>query len=212
VSSIPDSTGSTPRSPTERSDQAPARVAARKGLHAGLSVGAALVVWALPHPAGAAVVAGAAAAALAVEIARRSSPTFALLFHRNLGRMLRPSEATSLTGATYLALGFTIPVALLPGWPAIAGILVAGLADPLAAAVGRSAGRHRYAGGKSLEGSAAFLAASAAILWAVPGIGFAPAAAAAAALALAEAPSLRVDDNLYLPALAAVLAAVALAG
>jgi dolichol kinase len=186
----------------------PAR--ARNLLHVGLSLVAAAVVWRLPHPAGATVLAGATLVALAVELARRRSAGFARQFHRLVGPMLREREARRLTGATTLALGYTVAATAFPGGPAMAGILLAGTADPVAALVGRRFGHRRWRGGKSLEGSLAFLAVAFLVLLAVPGIGVAAAAVAALLVTAAEAPTLPVDDNIYLPALAAAVVGMAL--
>lgn len=172
---------------------------ARKLIHVALSLVAASVAAFLPHPAGATVLAAATLVALAVETARRWSHAFAIRFHDLVGPMLRPRETRRLTGATTLAIGYTLALVLLPGWPAVAGILVAGLADPAAAVVGRRFGRVRYPGGKSVEGSVAFLLVAAAVLLTLPGVGPGVAVAVAILLTIMEAPSLPVDDNLYLP-------------
>lgn len=205
MSSIRDSTDTPPRPLTDPGVPVPAGSWARKLIHVAVSLVAAAVVWRLPHPAGAAVLAAATSIALSIELARRASPAFGLAFQRLVGPMLTSQESRRLTGATTLAMGFTLAATLFPGWPAIAGILIAGVADPAAALIGRRFGRRRYRGGKSMEGSVAFLAVTFLLLLAVPGLGPAGAAIVAAVLAMAEAPSLRVDDNLYLPALAALL-------
>jgi dolichol kinase len=184
------------------------REPARKLIHVALSLVAAAVAALLPHPVGATVLAAAAFVALSIEAARRWSPVFATDFHDLVGPMLRVREHHRLTGATTLAIGYTIALLLLPGWPAVAGILIAGVADPAAALVGRRFGRHRYPGGKSLEGSLAFVAVATALLLAVPGVGMGGAVVAALALAVVEAPTLPVDDNLYLPVLGALAVAV----
>jgi dolichol kinase len=186
----------------------PRAEAARKLIHVALSLVAAAVVALLPHPAGATVLAAATLLALSIEIGRRQSATFASRFFALVGPMLRQRETLQLTGATTLAIGYTAAALLFPGWPAAAGILVAGTADPAAALVGRRFGQRRYRGGKSLEGSLAFLMVAALVLTASPGVGPAGAIPAAMLLAVIEAPTLRVDDNLYLPALSA--AAIAL--
>jgi hypothetical protein len=105
-----------------------------------LSLIAAGVVWRMPHPAGATVLAGATFLALAVELARRRLHGFARWFQRAVGPMLRGPEAHRLPGATTLAIGYTIAATAFPGWPAIAGILVAGVAGPAAARGGRPGG------------------------------------------------------------------------
>jgi dolichol kinase len=178
---------------------------ARKGLHVGLSLVAAGLVWWLPHPLGATMLAAATAIALSVELARRTSGTFATRFLRWLAPLLRDDEKAGLTGATTLSVGYTVAAAMLPGRAAVGGILFAGVADALAALVGRRWGRHRYPGGKSLEGSLAFLAASFLLALALPGIGPQTAAIVAVALTMVEAITVPVDDNLYLPLVGAMV-------
>lgn len=183
---------------------APAGEAARKGIHVLASLAAAAVVWWLPATPAAAVLAAATALALGIEVLRLSSRRFAAAFHARLGPMLRGRETGALTGATTLALGYTLAAAALPGRAALAGILFTGVADAVAAVVGRRWGRHRYPGGKSLEGSAAFLAVAAGIAWGL-GAPFPLALGVAVALTLLESLTLPVDDNLYLPLVGAGL-------
>lgn len=177
---------------------------ARKSLHVVLSLGAAAVVWRLPETAAAIVLAAATALALAVETARHASGRFAEAFRTRLEPMLRPSETRRITGATTLALGYTLAAVALPGRAALAGILFAGIADAVAAVVGRTWGRHRYPGGKSIEGSLAFLAVAGAVGWT---LGLAPLQALLVALIMTaiEAFTLRLDDNFYLPLAGAVV-------
>jgi dolichol kinase len=183
--------------------------AARKSIHVLLSLAVAALVWRLPPTAAAATLAGATALALAIEALRRISARFDDVFRARLGPMLRPLEARRITGATTLALGYTLAVLALPGRPAVAGILFAGVADAVAAVVGRRWGRRRYAGGKSVEGSLSFFAVALAVAWTL-GLGPAAAVGVAAIVTIIEAPTLPVDDNLYLPiASAAVFRAVA---
>lgn len=173
--------------------------ATRKGLHLLLSLVAAAVVWRLPHVLAAVVLASATFVALAVELGRSASPRFARAFRRSLGPLLRDHEDRRLTGATALSIGYTVVAVLLPGIPALAGILVAGVADSLAAVVGKRFGRARYPGGKSLEGSAAFLVVTFPLLAILLPVGPWVALGLALALTVLEAFSLPVDDNFYLP-------------
>lgn len=178
--------------------------AARKTIHVLLSLGVAALVWRLPATTAGVVLAGATAVALGVETARRASGRFDDAFRARFGDMLRPAEARRITGATTLALGYTLAVVILPGRGALAGVLLAGVADAVAAVVGRRWGRNRYPGGKSVEGSLCFLVVAAAIGW---GLGLGPIAVVALAviMTIIEAPTLRVDDNLYLPLVGAVV-------
>lgn len=178
--------------------------AARKTIHILLSLGVAALVWWLPATAASVILAAATALALVIEAARRASGRFDSAFHARFGTMLRPAESRRLTGATTLALGYTLTVVLLPGLPALAGILLAGVADAVAAVVGRRWGRHRFAGGKSVEGSLAFLAVAAAIAGGL-GAGLVAAVGVAVVVTIIEALTLRIDDNLYLPLAGAVV-------
>ncbi|NIP80018.1 MAG: hypothetical protein GWM90_12655, partial [Gemmatimonadetes bacterium] len=146
--------------------------AARKTIHVALSVVAALVVAETRPLTAATILAAATLIALAAEVARRASGAFGGAFRRGLGPMLRPAEAAGrLTGATTLSIGYTVAAVALPGTPALAGILITGVADALAAVVGRRLGRHRYRGGKSVEGSAAFAIAVFALTVGITGLG-----------------------------------------
>ena len=184
--------------------------AARKTLHIALSAVAALVVWIATPVVAATVLAAATLVALAVEAARQLDGGFGAAFQRRLGGMLREREARRLTGATTLSLGYTVAAVALPGAPALAGILFTGVADALAAVVGRRLGRTRYPGGKSLEGTVAFATAAFVLALGIPGIGVAVAAAVALVLSVIEAFTLPVDDNLYLPLVGAAVVRAAL--
>lgn len=178
--------------------------ALRKTVHVLLSLVAAAVVWWLPPLHAAILLAAATGVALSIELARRTSGRFGAAFHRYLGPLLRSRETRRLTGATTLSLGYTLPAVLFPGVPTLAGILVAGVADAAAAVVGKTVGRVRYPGGKSVEGSAAFLAVVLPLALVAPGLSWAVAVALALVLTALEALTLPVDDNLYLPLATAV--------
>ncbi len=173
--------------------------ATRKSVHLLVSLVAAAVVWQLPPLAAATTFAAATFLALGVELARRATRSTASLFDRHLGHLLRSGEGGRLTGATTLALGYTTAVVAFPGVPALAGILVAGGADAVAAVVGRRFGRHRYPGGKSVEGSLGFLAVVLPLSLLLPGLPAPGAVMLAIGLTGIEALTLPVDDNLYLP-------------
>lgn len=179
----------------------------RKGIHILLSLVAAGVVWLLPPLEAAVVLATATLAALTVELARRTSRSFAASFENRLGPLLRPRERHRLTGATTLALGYTLAALLFAGTAALAGILVAGLADAVAAVVGKKYGRIRYPGGKSVEGSVAFFIVTFAVLALLGDLE--RAALVALLLTGLEAPTLSISDNLFLPPVTAALVHVA---
>ncbi|MFW6206029.1 MAG: hypothetical protein ACOC5I_02210, partial [Gemmatimonadota bacterium] len=141
--------------------------------------------------------------------ARRVHQGFGHRFRRLLGAMLKDREATGLTGATTLALGFMLPAVLVPGTPALAGVLIAGLADPAAGLAGRRARRLRYPGGKSVAGSVTFFIVALGITLAL-GLGPVVSLVVAVLVTVVESFSFRIDDNLYVPLAAAW--AVALSG
>ncbi|HEX9107051.1 MAG TPA: hypothetical protein VF832_07480 [Longimicrobiales bacterium] len=182
-----------------------AREAARKLLHIGGAIVAGTLAWVLPDAPRRVLFLAVAAFALGFDLARLAWPALGLHFQRALRPMLRGNELGRITGATTLAIGFLLAVMAFPRAAASAGILYAGLADAAGALVGRAFGRHRFPGGRSLEGSLAFLATAFLIGWALPSLG--PAAALAVALVLTsfEAIPLPFDDNLLIPLLGAGL-------
>ena len=183
------------------------REAARKLIHVAASLAAAAVVWRLEALPAAVILAVATTVALLVELGRWGAPRFGAVFQKRLGPLLRPGERGGLTGATTLSVGYTVAAVIFPGTPALAGILVTGVADAAAAVVGRRWGRHRIPGGKSLEGSAVLFIAALVVM--LPLLGPLTALLVASAATVVEAPTLRVDDNLYLPMVVAGLVVLA---
>lgn len=174
--------------------------AARKLIHISTSLGAAAIVWILPRPLGAIILAAAAGVAMIVEVARQLSPRFHARFQRWFGPLLRPGERHRLTGAATLAVGYAFAAAIFAAATAVAAILVTGIADAAAALIGKRFGRLRYPGGKSVLGSTAFFLVAWALIAFVSGVGVGAAALAAFFTTIVEAPALPVDDNLFLPA------------
>lgn len=177
----------------------------RNAVHAGASVAAAALVLILPHGTARLVFALTMVLALAIDLARLRSAAVRHAFMHAFSAMLRDDELDRLTGASMLSIGFAFTVIVLPPHFAAAGLLIAGLADPAAAFVGRRIGRTRLPGGKSLEGACSFFLIAFAVGLATPSVGTAGAAVAAAITAALEAVSPRIDDNLYLPAAAGTL-------
>jgi len=174
------------------------REAIRKSLHIAISLAAAALVLTLPAATARLLFLATAGVALLVDFGRLARTPLRRPFLRLFAPLLRDSETRALTGASTLALGF-----------AAAGILYAGLADAAAAIAGRTIGRHRFASGKSLEGSGAFLVVATLIGWALPGIALPAAFLAAVPLTLLEAVPLPVHDNLVLPPAGAAAAWIA---
>ena len=174
----------------------------RKAFHATNATLIATAVALLEWPDRVLVLAlgGVVALLFAVDLVRLANPGVNELFFRAFGRLASPREAHGIASSTWYGLGILLAVALFPRAEAVAGILVLGFADPAAAFIGRTLGKHPFLGG-TLEGSAAFFLTSAAVLafqftW--PAV-----LVAALAAALAERRSWPLDDNLTVPVVCA---------
>ncbi|RME20701.1 MAG: hypothetical protein D6798_19885 [Deltaproteobacteria bacterium] len=192
---------------------------ARSIFHFASAAAAIAVIWFLLTPTSMLLI-GAALAALAwtLEAARRISPRINAVLMAILGGVAHPHEHYRVNSATWyctalLGLGLT-------GSPLLAtiGLAVLGVADPVAALVGRRWGTWKLVHGRSLQGTLAFLVAGTVVVAALvraartdlaPFATLALAATAAGFGAIAELFSLRVDDNLSIPIAAAAGAAVA---
>jgi dolichol kinase len=155
-----------------------------------------------------------ATVAWSCEIGRRIIPGLNDFLMGLMGRLAHPHEAWRVNSATWfvtacviLALMWNLPVASV-------GIAVLGFADPAAAIIGRRYGRIKLVNGRTLEGTATFVAVGTvmATLWLALAWSIAPPMALklgfAGALAggLAELFSRRVDDNLSIPVAASFMA------
>lgn len=141
---------------------------------------------------------------VAVELLRYHNPAFGRLFRRCVGGMVRESEWSRITGATYVWIGAFLTVWLFPRTDAIAGLFTLSLADSAAALVGQRFGRHRFLA-KSLEGSIAFLLTAVVVILLVRGGPPTVAVGAALVAAIVEAlPTLKLgryelSDNILIP-------------
>ena len=162
--------------------------------------------WLLP------VAIGGAAWAWSMEIGRRQSPAFNRFLMAVFGPVAHPHEAHRVNSATWYATAFIVLALFFPVHIGVTALAVLGLGDPAAAIIGRRFGRHRLANGRSLEGTAAFVAFGglagvlALSLWHadLPFVHRAALAAAAVAGALAELFTRRIDDNLAIPVAGAI--------
>ncbi len=148
-----------------------------------------------------------AAFAWSCELSRRLSPAINTALMKAFKPFAHPHEHHSVNSATWIVTALLIIAALYAQPIACIGVVVVGFADPAAAIIGRRWGKTRLAGGRTLEGSLAFLAVGtvctvALLMIYMPAVTFAGAAlvglAAAGVGALAELYS-RVDDNLSIP-------------
>lgn len=116
-----------------------------------------------------------------------------------LPAVYRADEVGRPSGATLLAAGYLLAVALLPAEAAAGGILALAVGDPAASVVGRWYGkRHGLGGQKTWVGSLGCFLATLPVIWLLPYFDLPAAAAAASMAALIErrAGSL---DNLLIP-------------
>ena len=138
-----------------------------------------------------------AAAAVLVEVSRRTSRVVQQQLERLFGRLFRAHERASTTGATWLLIGMFAATALLSKPLAISTMWAAAVGDPAAALVGRPFGRIRFSpNGKSLEGSLACLATTALGAVLLGNLRVWEGVVAGAIAAAAEWPRLRIDDNI----------------
>ena len=114
-----------------------------------------------------AVLLGACACAMVVEIARARSERVRLVFDRATGLLLRDHEHSHWSGATWLLLSFLVVALVFEAPIAIAAMWAVAVGDASAAIVGRTIGRYHIGQSrKSIEGSIACAIASAAgALW-----------------------------------------------
>lgn len=155
-----------------------------------------------------------------LELGRRLDPRV----NRALMRFFKPvahlHEATRVNSSTWYATGLLLLALTRSSLLCATAVAVLGVADPLAALVGRKFGRIKLVHGRSLEGTLTFFVSGALVAFTVLrlfhaslnlGQALAVAVVAAGCGALAELFSLRIDDNLSVPVSAALGAALALA-
>lgn len=187
----------------------------RKVFHAGMISAVGLVIglagleraWALAIVGFFAVVVGG------LDVLRLAWPKLNEAVLRDFGKILRAHEAHQVSSGTWFLAGALATIALAPLPLAGLAMLFLALGDPVASWVGVRFGRTKLPGGKSLEGSLAFVITSVLVgtvfLGATGLVGWtvAPLVALAGGLAagVAEwAPIPVVDDNLRVPVAAAL--------
>jgi dolichol kinase len=169
----------------------------RKAIHAATAVIPVAYAAGVSRPVVLAACLGLTAMAVAVEVGRRVSPEIAATFRRWTGPLLRAHErAGGLAGATWLFATFALVTALTAPGVAVAAMWAVAAGDGAAGVVGRLAGRLRLANGKSLEGTLAILAMTAAGAYGLGHWPVGPSLLLGTVAALAELPRGPGDDNL----------------
>lgn len=169
---------------------------ARKALHLTSMVVPLAYAAGLPRPVIAWTLAALAAAAIAVELGRAGSPSVRRTVDLLFARLLREHERDRWSGATWLLLAMLAAVLLFDRATAIAALWAVSAGDAAAALVGRTWGRHRPGRSqKSLEGSVACAATTAAGIVLLTPLTPGAALVGAVAASLAEWPARPLDDN-----------------
>ena len=177
----------------------------RRVFHLIAASGTALLSLLIPEPAYLTLLAGGALLALALDESRRRAPRLNRAFLRIFGPILKPAEATEISGATwyliaaFFAFHFYGPAVALPA------LLFVSVGDPIAALVGMRAPGPRW-WGKSPIGGLAFIAAGLGIWAIVTALGYggwsAAIIAGAIIAATVELLPIPLDDNLTVPMVA----------
>jgi dolichol kinase len=167
----------------------------RKAIHIA-SIAIPIFVWIFGRTPALALLVPALLTAIAVEWARFRVRSVRYLFLRYTRVLLRAHERHRPAGATYMVIGYTLVVLLLPRPIAVLAMLYNGLGDAAAALVGRRFGWHRTPWGKSWEGFGAGLITNLAIGFAIPGVPIGAAMLGGIAAAVLEFAPLPLDDNL----------------
>lgn len=153
----------------------------------------------LPGHAAAAVLIPVTAAVVAGDVLRRKWGVLERLFLKIFGGLLRPSEATQLTGATWYFVAGLICLFLFDRPVAFTAMAFMIVGDAAAALTGMRFGRIHITAGKSLEGTLACMAACVLFWCLFPVAGFAMALAAAILTGLLEMIPMKINDNLAVP-------------
>ncbi len=140
--------------------------------------------------------------ALAVEIARLRYPEVNRWVIRRVGSLMKPAEHSRPLGVTYWLASTPLVIGVMPQPVAVLVLLYLAVGDSVAPVVGGRYGRHHLFG-KTLEGSAAFLASCLAVGWVLLATGLETSvpvmfvgAVAAAIVELVPSP---MNDNVKVP-------------
>lgn len=121
------------------------------------------------------------------------------------GKIIRGHEyAGDFTGATYILVTVCLTVALFSKPIAIAALAFIVIGDTLAALIGRKLGRHKFANGKSLEGSLGCFLGTLIVVLLAPNLAFSVLLIGAVVATVVEALPLGIDDNVTVPLLSGV--------
>ncbi len=171
----------------------------RKGIHLFalvIPIGHCLVSF----PVAVLGVAIPAAVAITIDLSRFNRWKLWDLVSILLNPIIRDHEVKGgFTGASYILTTSTIVIVLFPKAIAVAAITFIIIGDIAAALVGRTWGRHRLVGRKTIEGSSACLVSLILVSFIIPGLPTIVGITGAVIATVTEAFSGRIDDNLTVP-------------
>ncbi len=137
--------------------------------------------------------------ALGVEMIRFRYVWFSKHFNRLIGRLLRRSEQSGLTGATYLFIGAFFTILLFDKAIALIALLFLVISDALAALIGKLWGRRLLYKDKTLEGSIVFLFTALCIVLFLPTHPFVIGLIGVCAAFFIDVFITKIDDNFIIP-------------
>jgi dolichol kinase len=136
---------------------------------------------------------------LAIEVFRLNHPRTRHAFRHFFGELLRNHEEASLLGSTYLLIACLLTIHLFPKPVAVLALAFLILGDTVAAIVGKSVGRIRLIGGKTLEGSIACFLVCFGLTLLMPGVPTPVGLVGALVATVFELLPIPLDDNFRIP-------------
>ncbi len=106
-----------------------------------------------------------------------------------------------ITGATYLLFGSLICIILFPREIAVISILYVSVGDPTAFLIGKSIGKIKISGKKTIEGTLAFITSGFFVSLLIPGILIQYKLIASIVAGITEVVPIKINDNLLIPIL-----------
>ena len=139
---------------------------------------------------------------IVLEILRNIDPGFNRLLFEKLHFLLKKKERGRVSASTLFLVSAFVTVFVFEKNIAIAALVFSTVGDGFAEIVGKTYGRHRLLGNKTIEGSAAFFLSAfffGLIVMAMTGIDLKLMLIGAAAATLTELVTQKIDDNLVIP-------------
>lgn len=183
----------------------------RKALHLIALVVPISMLW-LGQPLAWIVWGGLGIVAVGLDVLRVRSAAFSRLIDAAFGRMMRQEERPEvgdpvvINGATWVLVASALLAFVFPLQLAVFVFVMFMLSDAAAALVGRAVGRtHWFGTSRTVEGTAAFVAVGLLVSLAYPGAPIWACAATVLVAAAVEAAPVKLNDNVRVPFVAALV-------